>query len=136
MTSAGIGTGPEYDVEEWRKYARRDWDRARRMVEDGDADAAGLFLQQAVEKYLKGWLVNRGWALRKTHELDRLLDFATASDSSLVVHRALCERVSGYYLLERYPHAGAAGADLEQVESDRSDARNLIGALFHDERLA
>ena len=40
--------------------------------------------------------------------------------------------VAGY----RYPHAGAAGADLEQVESDRSGARNLIAAIFHDEHLA
>ncbi len=46
------GTGSEGDVQEWRRYARRDWDRARRMAEDGDADATGLFLQQAIEKYL------------------------------------------------------------------------------------
>ena len=129
------GTGPENDVEEWRKYARRDWDRSRRMAEDGDADAAGLVLQQTIETYLKGWLVKQGWPLRKTHELDRLLDAVSGYDSTLLIYRALCERITGYNLIERYPQAGAVGADLEQVEADRTDARDLILALFHDEQL-
>ncbi len=42
-----------------------------------------MHLQQAIEKYVKGWLLDRGWVLRRTHEVDRLLDDATGFDPSL-----------------------------------------------------
>ena len=104
------------------------------MLDVGDAEAAGLFLQQAIEKYLKGWLLDRGWGLRKVHALQRLLDDASGFDPSLAPFRPLCERVSGYYLLERYPHDDRADAlEIGQVESDRTEARGLVSSLFPDE---
>ena len=122
---------------EWRTYARRDWNRIQHMLNVGDAEAAGLFLQQAIEKYLKGWLLDRGWGLRKVHALQRLLDDAAALSPNFVPFRPLCERVSAYYLLERYPHDEAGDQlDVAQVETDRAEARNLILALFPDEVLA
>jgi HEPN domain-containing protein len=105
------------------------------MLEDGDADAAGFFLQQAMEKFLKGWLVDHGWPLRKTHELDLLLDAAARYAPTLAVHRPVCERVSGYSMIDRYPSVGAQGADLVQVGIDREDARALMNDVFPDERL-
>ena len=122
--------------EEWRAYARRDWTRVQHMLDVGDAEAAGLFLQQAIEKYLKGWLLDRGWGLRKVHALQRLLDDAAGSAPGLATFRPLCERVSAYYLLERYPHDDSGDQlDVGQVESDRTEARDLIMALFPDESL-
>ncbi len=122
---------------EWRAYARRDWDRVQHMLNVGDAEAAGLFLQQATEKFLKGWLLDRGWSLHKVHALQRLLDDAAGFDPGLAPFRPLCERVSAYYLLERYPHDDAGDQlDVAQVETDRTEARDLIVALFPDEVLA
>jgi HEPN domain-containing protein len=106
------------------------------MLDVGDAEAAGLFLQQAIEKYLKGWLLDHGRGLRRVHALHSLLDDAAGLTPSLAQFRPLCERVSGYYLLERYPHDDAGdGLDIAQVESDRSGARDLITALFPNEAL-
>jgi hypothetical protein len=68
--------------------------------------------------------------LRKTHELDRLLDAATALDASLGSHRPLCERVSGDYIIERYPGDYLEGPDVDQILIDVGEARLLIGALF------
>jgi len=99
-------------------------------VRVNDPSAAGFFLQQRVEKFLKGWLVSRGWALRKTHELDRLLDAATGFQSSLQPHRSLCERVAGYYIVERYPGDYIEGPDLLQLTLDLVEARRLIEELF------
>jgi len=62
-----------------------------------------MHLQQSVEKYLKGWLLDRGWKLRRTHEADSLLDDAVTYVTSLQPFRSLCERLSDYYLVERYP---------------------------------
>lgn len=132
-----MSEGVEPLSEEWRSYARRDWTRVQHMLDVGDAEAAGLFLQQAIEKYLKGWLLDRGLGLRKVHALQRLLDDAAGIAPSLAPFRPLCERVSAYYLLERYPHDDAGNhLDLAQVESDRAEARDLVMALFPDEALA
>jgi len=57
-------------TESWRRLARRDWQRLHLLLEAGDTTGAGFFLQQAIEKLLKGYLIERGWRLRKTHELD------------------------------------------------------------------
>jgi HEPN domain-containing protein len=118
---------------DWLPYARRDWARARLLFREHDPEGAALHLQQAVEKYLKGWLLDRGWPLRKTHELDRLLDAARQYDPSLQPFRPLCERVSGYYLIERYPTSTPSNLDLEQVRQDFDEARLLILVLFPNE---
>ena len=45
--------------EDWRKVARQDWHRIHVMLADGDAEGAGLFLQQALEKFLKAYLLTK-----------------------------------------------------------------------------
>jgi HEPN domain-containing protein len=61
---------------DWMIIARKDWNRIHRMLEYDDAEASAVFLQQALEKYLKAFLLQHGWKLRKIHELDALLDEA------------------------------------------------------------
>lgn len=126
---------PPPPSDEWLPYARRDWARVLLLVREYDPDGGGIFLQQAVEKYLKGWLLDRGWPLRKTHDLELLLDAAQQHDQTLAAFRGLCRRVSGYYLLERYPMPGPSGLDAVQLTADIAEARVLIAALFPNEAL-
>jgi predicted nucleotidyltransferase/HEPN domain-containing protein len=122
--------------EGWRRIARQDWQRLHLLLNAGDGAGAGLFLRQALEKLLKGYLIGRGWQLQKTHELDRLLDAAGTYDPSLLAFRPLCARVSTYYLVERYPTAAAGGGPSEaQIRLDLDEARRLVRALFPDELL-
>ncbi len=92
-----------------------------------------MHLQQAIEKYVKGWLLDRGWVLRRTHEVDRLLDDATGFDPSLQPFRSLCERLSAYYLVERYPPTGLGGPNAAQMIADIGEARRLVLQLFPGE---
>lgn len=105
------------------------------MLADGDAEGAGLFLQQALEKFLKAYLLARGWKLKKVHTLQSLLDEATAHDGALLPFRDLCERVSAFYIAERYPSLGGAGLELDEVKPLLPKARSLVAALFPDEVL-
>ena len=66
-------------AEDWLKIARRDWHRIHVLLNDGDADGAGFFLQQATEKYLKAFLLTYEWKLKKVHTLQSLLDEARYS---------------------------------------------------------
>jgi HEPN domain-containing protein len=119
----------------WLPYARQDWSRTRLLLREHDPAGAGMHLQQAVEKYLKGWLLDRGWLLRKTHEADRLLDDATRFDPSLHKFHGLCERLSDYYLVDRYPPAGLQGPDEAQMIADIDEARQLVMILFPGESI-
>jgi HEPN domain-containing protein len=98
-----------------------------------DVEGAAFFLQQALEKYLKAYLLGRGWKLRKIHLLHVLLEDALAYEGSLGVFRDLCERVAGYYFTERYPQLVPSGLQPSDLERDREEGRRLIEALFPDE---
>lgn len=59
--------------ETWFGHARRDLGRAKLLLaHDDDVEGALPLLQQSAEKLLKGWLIERGWHLIKTHEIDDL----------------------------------------------------------------
>ena len=60
--------------ENWYELARRDLDKARRDLAQGDLPYAAMLFQQAGEKACKGWLIAHGWKLIKTHDLVFLLD--------------------------------------------------------------
>lgn len=96
-------------VKEWVKIARTDWERAIRNLKEKDVTAAGFFLQQSIEKYLKAFLIQRGWKLKKIHRLDALLDEAVKFKPQLNSFHELCERVSSYYIADRYPPLGDLG---------------------------
>jgi len=114
---------------EWLRLAERDLSRVSRCLRDHDTGAAGFFLQQALEKFLKAFLLARGWKLRRIHDLEALLDDALAHDPSLERFRPLCQEVTGYYLAERYPLPGVSGPDEAQVQSALAAAEPLVRRL-------
>ena len=46
--------------EDWLRIAEKDLDRVKRSLRDGDTEAAGFFLQQSLEKFLKAFLLSKG----------------------------------------------------------------------------
>lgn len=120
---------------EWLKVARKDWARLHHMLQKQDAEAAGFFLQQSLEKYLKAFLLQHGWKLRKIHELDALLDDAIKHNRDLKDFYDLCERVSGYYFADRYPPLGASELAYEDLKEDVEESRRFINSLFPQEEL-
>ena len=122
-------------AEDWLKIARRDWHRIHVLLNDGDADGAGFFLQQATEKYLKAFLLTYEWKLKKVHTLQSLLDEASIFAPNVAPLRPVCERVSGFYIGERYPSVGTEGLQTLDIQRELPEARSLITTLFPDERL-
>lgn len=99
------------------------------LFKDGDLDGAAFFLQQSLEKYLKAFLLEKGWKLKKIHELDTLLDYAVEFNSTLEEFRGLCERVTGYYYTERYPVIVPSELTTDDVRKDKSVAIKFIKSL-------
>ena len=72
---------------------------------------------------------SKGWHLRRIHSLDALLDDATNYDSTLDDFRALCQRITAFYFLERYPFVVEAGVTEEDIRASLHQAERLINKL-------
>lgn len=116
--------------EEWKKIAKKDWERVKRQLADGDAEAGGYFLQQSLEKYLKAFLLKQGWKLRKIHALHDLLSDAVSYKPELERFRNLCERVSGYYFAERYPPLVDSELKCDDIERGRRVHKGYVWCKF------
>lgn len=113
---------------EWIERAEQDLRRVARRLTEGDTEDAAFHLQQAIEKFLKGFLLSTGWKLKKIHDLEALLDDAVRVTPDLEMYRALCQQVTGYYLAERYPSLGQAPSSRE-IRSAYRDAQRLARQL-------
>jgi HEPN domain-containing protein len=122
-------------ADEWLRIGRKDWRRAERNLKDRDPEAAGFFPQQSLEKFLKAFLIKHNWTLRKIHELDALLDEAAKFEGELETYRDLCERVSGYYMAERYPPLSDFELSTAEIRRDLKEAREFVRSMFPKERL-
>jgi len=121
--------------EDWKEKARKDWERIQRNLNEGDIEAASLFFQQALEKYLKAFLLERKWELRKIHTLTTLLDYAVEHSPHLEEFRVLCERVTDYYFTERYPKLTTPELGLEDIKKDLEGAKKFVKAMFPEEEI-
>ena len=84
-----------------------------------DTDDAAFRLQQAIEKYLKGFLLARGWRLRRIHDLGVLLSEAVRHDPGLERYPSLEESPS---LADCVHSSQAAGAQAVRSRPTGSSA--------------
>ena len=88
---------------DWLRIAERDLARVEKLLAIDDAQAAGFFLQQAVEKFLKAYLLSRGWRVRRIHDLEVLLNESVKHDESFDMFRESCQIITNLYIIDRYP---------------------------------
>ncbi len=114
---------------DWLRIAEKDLGRVGRLLDGHDAGLAGFCLQQAVEKFLKAFLLSQGWQLRRIHNLDALLDDAVTYDASLEDFRSACQKITVFYFVERYPFVVETGITEEDVRSSLEQVKELIEKL-------
>lgn len=115
---------------EWFERGTHDIETAQLLYDErGYTDSIAYHIQQAIEKYLKGYLVLNGKKPPKIHELDILLNHIAAFDQSLMDYIDLCEKASHYYLEERYPPGPPAEYPYEDIKADLDKAWKLISYI-------
>jgi HEPN domain-containing protein len=82
---------------DWMRIAEKDLARVGWLLDNRDPEMAGFCLQQAVEKFLKAFLLSKGWQLRRIHNLDALLDDTVAYEPSLEKFRHVCQKITAFY---------------------------------------
>ena len=115
--------------QDWLHIAEKDLGRVQHLLDFGDPEAAGFYLQQAVEKFLKAFLLLKGWSLKRIHDLEALLNDALTYDPSLEEFRSLCQKVTGFYLVERYPLSVEPGISEDDVRQSLSQTEQLVKRL-------
>lgn len=111
---------------DWLRIAEKDLVRSGQLLEVHDPEAAGFYLQQALEKFLKAFLLSRGWRLQRVHDLELLLNESITFDPSLETYRAVLQKVTGFYFLERYPLVVETNLTDEDIKGALIDATGLI----------
>lgn len=91
-------------AEEWYEKASHDFESARLLIDnDGYPDITAVLLQQAAEKYLKGYLIGKGWKLIKTRDVKVLIDEAVKYDGGFKNFYDLADELTQCYISEKYP---------------------------------
>ncbi|MBN1250205.1 MAG: HEPN domain-containing protein [Anaerolineae bacterium] len=104
------------------------------LEQGGPLAIAAFHIQQAIEKYLKGYLLNTGWQLRRIHDLETLAQQAAQEDEAFTDFVAPCQRITEYYIEARYPIGTATEFSAQGVEADLATAeslRTLIRSRLH-----
>ena len=81
-------------------------------------------MQEAIERYLKGFLVGGGWPLQRIHNLSTLLDAVVDKDPRFKSFADLCENLTAQFWEQHY-----LGGDLTDVGADFDVLRRDTGEL-------
>lgn len=114
---------------DWMRIAEKDWLRIDKLLQANDPEAAGFFLQQATEKFLKAFLLSKGWHLKRIHDLEPLLNEALPYESSFEKYREVIQQISGFYFVERYPFILEMGLTEEDIKKTVSKVKGLIDTI-------
>lgn len=111
---------------EWFEKGKHDLDVAKNELENqGWTDVICFHCQQAVEKYLKGFLVANGIDVSKIkkwhiHDLPLLLRECQKLNPQLEKFQDYCEIITTYYIEARYPMDPT-------IEYSREETKQAIG---------
>ncbi len=115
---------------DWFHKGDLDIRRADILLDNDDPHGAAFHLQQGLEKYLKGYLIGRGWRLERTHDLEDLLDYAVDHNKEFGEFRGLCQVVTEYYIEERYPLLKPSELTAEEVRARVKEAKVFITKIW------
>lgn len=99
------------------------------LSQSGPLEIVAFHLQQAVEKYLKGFLLASGWSLRRIHDLEILLQEAIARDADFAAFLPSCQRITEYYIETRYPMGFSTPLQPDTLEDDLRTLYALIALI-------
>lgn len=120
--------------DDWLRIAEKDLARTERSLDDEDPELAGFCLQQAIEKFLKAFLLTKGWKLRRIHDLEALLDDAVLHEPALEQFRVTCQKITNYYAIERYPLTIESGLTEREVRASPEAVRGLVERIKEGRR--
>jgi HEPN domain-containing protein len=120
-------------VYEWFYFGDMDWQSANLLLGiQGPRPIVAFHLQQAIEKYLKGYLLAQGWRLQRIHDLEILVQEAIQYDADFSPFVPDCQAIMAYYIGTRYPVGQFHEViDKKRLEEDMAVTEKLITLIRH-----
>lgn len=86
-------------------------------------------LHEAVERFLKGFLIAHGWKLKRTHNLVDLIVDAQEFDPQISSLKLMAESLTEQFFAQHYPGSDLAelGADYAMLRQETDRLLTLIG---------
>jgi HEPN domain-containing protein len=117
-------------AEEWLIKGDHDIEMAQLLYnERGYTETIAFLIQQAVEKYVKGFLVFRGVKPKRTHDLERLLDDVIEIDKSFEKFIGMGTKITKYYIDSRYPIGFTIEYSREEIKQSLDEAYEIIAKI-------
>ncbi len=101
---------------------------------DADLGIVCFHCQQAIEKYLKGYIIYNLGVLQEGHSLTKLCRKAYESDEEINLFIKDCAFVNTFYIETRYPAEDSLAVSKEDVTECMNIVHNIIKHI--DERIA
>lgn len=116
----------EKDPKDWFEMAQERINSADSLWKHEGLTHTGIeALQEGVERYLKGYLVAKGWRLVRTHDLERLVTEAVQFDKTFDKFYGLSEELTDDFFAQHYP-----GEDTTHVGDNYQQMRVAAGELI------
>ena len=120
----------EQVVKEWIERGIHDLEVANILLAEEEYSDVVLFhIHQAVEKYLKGFLIYKGWGLKKIHDIELLITEAMSFDDEFQKYLDLGRELTAFYYEERYPPGPITSYSKEEIEEILEVAEGIIDKL-------
>lgn len=119
------------ELAEWISKAEGDYLVARREIRargERNYDAVCFHCEQAVEKYMKAYLLKKGVDFPKTHNLIELHELCLALDGSFEIQRDLLLELNQYGVRYRYPGVTAEKEDAKLAMAHAETVRAFLRA--------
>lgn len=117
--------------DDWFTKAEKDLQRVDILFAADDTEGAGFHLQQAAEKYLKGYLLGKGWPLKRTHDLEVLINEAINYNTQFQDYLDACIMAREFYVEERYPFiTESLPPEREELEEAIQAIREMISLIL------
>ena len=91
---------------------------------EGASESVIELLQEATERFLKAYLIGRGWKLHKIHDLGALVAEAVNLDLRFSAFEDFADNLTDQFWAQHYP-----GGDLDGVGQDYPELRRDLGEL-------
>ncbi len=116
--------------QEWLDKGAHDIEVAQFLFENNHyTDIIALHIQQALEKYIKAFLIKNGWSLKRTHDLITLAAEAHKLGLDLTQYEDVLDEINEYYIESRYPLGEPRDYSREEVNRSLKVALEVIDMI-------
>jgi HEPN domain-containing protein len=127
------GLTDEQNPQDWFEFAADRLRAAHLLWTHEGLTTSGIeLLQEAVERYIKGYLIAVGWRLERTHDLEVLFQDAIARQSRFAQFELFARALTEDFFAQHYPGEDltGVGVDHEQQLLQADELAALLPQYF------